>query len=71
MTLYPTTAMPDTTAILGGFEQLLLGVRSSLRVEVLRERYAEFHQYAFIGHLRMDVALEHPEAFAQITGLVP
>jgi HK97 family phage major capsid protein/HK97 family phage prohead protease len=69
ITFSPTTGMPDTTAIVGGFTSLLLGVRSSLRVEVLRERYGEFLQVGFLGHLRMDVALEHPEAFAQITGL--
>jgi HK97 family phage major capsid protein/HK97 family phage prohead protease len=70
MTFYPTSSLTDVV-VLGGFDQLLLGVRSSLRVEVLRERYAEFVQYGFLGHLRMDVALEHPEAFAQITAVTP
>jgi HK97 family phage major capsid protein len=70
MAFYPTSSLTDVV-VLGGFDQLLLGVRSSLRVEILRERYAEFVQYGFLGHLRMDVALEHPEAFAQITAVTP
>lgn len=78
LTVYQTSALPITEApgtasriMLGDFTQLLLGIRSSLRVEVLRERYAEFVQYGFLAHLRADVALEHPEAFAMVTGIVP
>lgn len=55
----------------GNFADLFIGVRSELRVEVLRERFGEFHQYGFIAHLRADVQLAHPESFAQVIGIIP
>ena len=57
--------------IVGDFTQLMLGVRSSLRIEVLKERYAENLQTGFLAHLRFDVALAHPESFCQVTGIIP
>lgn len=57
--------------ILGDFTQLLLGVRNELRIELLRERYAENHQYAFIAHLRMDVGVAQPAAFCAVKGIIP
>ena len=76
--IYTTTALqtdptPDTgrTIILGDFSQLMIGIRAQLRIEILKERYAEFLQYGFLAHLRADVALQHPEAFAMVTGTQP
>lgn len=57
--------------IVGNFADLLMGVRQDVRVEVLRERYAEVHQYAFVCHLRADVAVSHPESFAKLIGIIP
>ena len=76
---YPTTAVPmdggsgsnESRIIAGQFRHLLLGVRSSLRIEVLRERFAETLEYAFIAHLRADVAVEQPGAFTVINGVQP
>ncbi|ETA93348.1 hypothetical protein O982_22325 [Mycobacterium avium 10-5581] len=34
-----------------------------------QERYADFGQYGFIGHLRADVQLLQPAAFAVDTGI--
>lgn len=50
--------------IAGDFTQLLLGVRSNLRIMTLRERYADYLQVGFLAHLRLDVAVAHPKAFA-------
>jgi HK97 family phage major capsid protein/HK97 family phage prohead protease len=76
--LLPTTSLSITEApgtasrIIGGdFSRLMIGMRASLRVELLRERYGEFLQYGFLAHLRADVAVEDPAAFTQITGIVP
>jgi HK97 family phage major capsid protein/HK97 family phage prohead protease len=60
-----------TTVIAGDFSRLLVGMRSSMRLEILRERYGEFLQLGFLAHLRMDVAVEHPQAFVTLTGIVP
>lgn len=59
----------ESTIFVGDFRRLLIGMRQDIRVEVLRERYAETHQYAFIAHMRADVAVEHPAAFHTITGV--
>jgi HK97 family phage major capsid protein/HK97 family phage prohead protease len=67
------TEAPGTASriIAGDFSRLMIGVRSSLRIEILRERYGEFLQYGFLAHLRADVAVEHPEAFTMVTGITP
>lgn len=65
------TATNASCIIVGDFTQLLLGVRSELRIELLRETFAANHQYAFIAHLRMDVAVAQPAAFCAIQGIIP
>lgn len=59
----------ESTIYAGDFRQLLIGVRSEVRVEVLRERYADTLEYGFLCHMRADVAAVHPEAFIRITGI--
>jgi HK97 family phage major capsid protein len=76
-----TTAMPTnetqgsastaSTILIGNFAELMLGIRTSLRIEVLKERYAKFLQYAFIAHLRLDVQLAHPASFVKLIGVIP
>jgi len=56
--------------ILGDFTKLMIGVRQELRVEVLKETYAGDYQYGFLAHLRADVALAQPTAFAKIVGIL-
>ncbi len=65
------TATNASCIIVGDYTQLLLGVRSELRIELLRETFAANHQYAFIAHLRMDVGVAQPEAFCAVQGIIP
>jgi HK97 family phage major capsid protein len=65
------TAENASTLVMGDFAQLMVGVRSSLRIEVLRELFAQNHQYGFVAHLRADVAVAQPGAFAKIVGIIP
>jgi HK97 family phage major capsid protein len=65
------TAVNASSIIAGDFRELLLGVRTALRIEILKERYAENLQYAFIAHLRMDVQLAHPASFVKLIGIIP
>lgn len=65
------TATNASDLIVGDFTQLMIGVRTQLRIEVLRELFAENGQYAFLAHLRADVQLAHPESFAVVEGIVP
>ena len=72
-----TTAIPvdggsgsnESTLFLGNWSNLMIGVRSGVRVEVLKERFAENHQLGLIAHMRIDVQLQHPAAFWKITGI--
>jgi HK97 family phage major capsid protein len=59
----------ESTILAGWFAHLLIGMRSNIRIEVLRERYADTLQYGFIAHLRADIAVEQPKAFCAITGI--
>lgn len=69
-----TTSIPtnlgdddDESLILAGdWSRLMVGIRSELRIEILKERYADYHQYAFVAHLRADIAAEHEAAFCKI-----
>lgn len=57
----------DCSAIFcGDWRALVFGLRSQLRVELLRERYADYHQVAFVAHLRADVQVSHPTAFVRL-----
>jgi len=64
-----TTSMDNDTVILGDFSKLIIGIRTSLRIEVIRELYVENMQYGFLAHLRADIGVEHPESFCKIFGL--
>jgi HK97 family phage major capsid protein len=74
-----TTAIPsnggagtnESTVFAGNFAHMLIGIRSELRIEVLREIYMGNLQYAFIAHMRADVAVQHPGAFYTLTGVTP
>ena len=65
------TATNASRIITGDFKQLLIGVRQGLRIEVLRHTLADDLTITFVAHLRADVALVHPAAFAMVTGIVP
>lgn len=75
---HATTAMPinggagtnEGTVIAGDFSKLMIGIRSSLRIEVSRELFAANHQLAFVAHLRADVAAERNAHFTKLTGVV-
>jgi HK97 family phage major capsid protein len=46
-------------------------MRTEIRIEVLREAFAENLQYAFLAFLRADIGVVRPQSFAQITGITP
>lgn len=65
------TATNATKLITGDFTQLLLGVRESLQIELLKERFAETMELAFLASLRVDVAVAHAESFCVVDGIIP
>jgi HK97 family phage major capsid protein len=65
------TATNASSIIIGNFQDLMIGVRTSLRVEVLRERYAEYLQYGFLAYLRADIQVARPGSFCVVNGIIP
>jgi HK97 family phage major capsid protein len=59
----------DSVVIVGDFTQLLIGMRTSFRLEVSRVAANAFEnlQIAVRAYLRADVQLAHPEAFDIVT----
>lgn len=53
----------------GQWNQLMVGVRTSMRIELLRERYADNGQYAFLAWFRGDIQVAQPAAFVVDTGV--
>ena len=65
------TATNASSAFLGDFSQVMVGIRTQLQITVLNERFAEFGQVGFVGWLRADVQVARPAALAKIVGIKP
>lgn len=63
------TATNASSAFLGDFSQVLVGIRTALQITVLHERFADTGQVGFVGWLRADVAVARPAALAKIVGI--
>ncbi|MDP9416370.1 MAG: phage major capsid protein, partial [Actinomycetota bacterium] len=62
-----TTASDIFTA---DWRELLIGVRTSFQVQVLRERYADSLTVGLLAYLRVDVLAARPKAFVVTTGVL-
>jgi HK97 family phage major capsid protein len=51
------------------WDQLYIGIRTSLRILPLRERFIDNGQYGFLAWMRADVQLAQPLAFVVDTGV--
>jgi HK97 family phage major capsid protein len=56
--------------VVGYFPDVLIGVRTFFRIQVLREAYAGNGQIGFKADLRADVAVAHAANFCNIVGLL-
>lgn len=65
------TADDASTAFVGGFPFLWIGQRLDVRVETLRERFADNLQVGFLVHARWDIQLQHPAMLGRIIGITP
>jgi HK97 family phage major capsid protein len=59
----------DSLMLVGNFREAMIVMRTSLRIEVLKELYADKLQYAYLAFLRADFAPTNDESFAKITGI--
>jgi HK97 family phage major capsid protein len=81
MPFFATSQVPNNLTVgtstdcseiyVGDFTQMVYVQRENLSIELLRERYAENGQLAFMCHARVDVAVLYPKAFAVVTGVRP
>jgi HK97 family phage major capsid protein len=55
----------------GDFTQMLVGVRETLRLEVLPQLYANEGKIALVAHMRADVALTRAADFGRLVGIIP
>lgn len=61
----------ESLIVTGAFEHLLIGIREDVAIRMLTERYADTGELAFVVHFRGDVGVEHAEAFAKVSGILP
>jgi HK97 family phage major capsid protein len=64
-----TTGMDDDTAILGNFARLIIGIRTQIKIIILRELFMGNMQYAYMAYLRADVGVENAGSFTRVTNL--
>lgn len=62
----------DESQIIGGdWSQLMMGMRSTIRIAPLRERFADNLQFGFIAHVRVDFAAARESAFTVLDAITP
>jgi len=64
-------ASDASSIFLGDWSQLKIGIRTQMRIEVLRERFADNYQYGILCALRADVQCFHEESMCRIIGVIP
>lgn len=74
-----TSQIPDNLTVgtstdcselyVGDFTNMSVMVRETISVQKLDELYAENGQVGFVGHMRADICVWYPAAFAVVTGL--
>ena len=65
------TSTNASSIILGDFSEVFVGLRTSLQISVLQEKFADTGEVGFVSWLRADVLLSRPAAMARITGVTP
>jgi len=60
----------ETRAYLGDFSNLLIAMNSTPTVQVLRERYSDTFQTAFLFHMRFDIKAVRPNTFVRIENIL-
>jgi HK97 family phage major capsid protein len=65
-----TSGAVCSTVLGGDFSQLMLGIRTELRLQLLTERYADNMQIGLLASMRADVQVAHPESFVKLIGIL-
>ncbi len=66
-----TSGTVCSSIIAGDFTQMFLGIRTDIRIQLLRETFMGNLQVGFVCYMRADVQLAQPSAFAKVIGILP
>lgn len=61
----------ESSIVTGKFDNLMIGLRHGVTIQILKERFQDTGQYGFIAFMRADIAATHENAFCKITGITP
>ena len=64
-----TTSTDCSEMYLGDFTNMLFAMREGVSIQLLREAYASTGEICFTCHVRADVLVNYPQAFAVVTGI--
>jgi HK97 family phage major capsid protein len=59
-----------SSAYLGPWDRMVIGMRIDLQVTVLRERYADFGAIGLQAYMRFSIRTTHPETFVRLNGIL-
>lgn len=65
------SASDASRIVIGDYSQMVVGVRTELRIEVLREIKSLTGQIVLLAWWRGTIGYLHDEAFSQVTGIIP
>jgi HK97 family phage major capsid protein len=65
------TSNVASDAFVGKWDELIIGMRTQVGIQVLHERYADTGQIGLLGWMRADVLVARPKAFVVIEGIIP
>lgn len=81
MAFYDTTKVPVnqvegtssdcSSIILGGFSELVVGIRSVLEIQVLQEKFADYGQVGYLATMRADTCLYQPQSICKVGAIKP
>jgi len=60
----------ESTAYIGRWSDMLIGIRTVTRIEVLKETFAGNLQYGMLAYMRVDIATRQPSLFCRLTGIL-
>lgn len=63
------TSSDASEIYMGDFSKMYFLMRENLSIQLLRETFATTGELAFLCHVRADVVITHPKAFAVVTGV--
>ena len=81
MQFLATSQVPNTLTVgtsadcseiyVGDFTRMVFMMREFMSIQKLDQAFATTGQIAFIGHVRADIAVQYPKAFAVVSGVRP